>query len=375
MREVPRGRPDALSDVPRGWTVLSRHPNPWGVVPVTDGGRFTPEYVTLYMDRVAVEASKRNGASRKHHYVPKSYLRQWCDADNMIRRIDTATGVTRQQSPTVTCRLRDFYRVRGPEGRQHNQVEEILSILDFELARLLDFLRGIGPQDDVTFDQFVTLGLSVALQHLRTPQFRRLGTARIDWLEQQRAQATDPRLGIDYVVRFAPAIESLVTAMFDQMWRMADEMITRELHIFDDPRAGLPTCDVPVLVDWSDTAGDRNPGLIDVPRIWWPISPRRVLCLDRDTVGRKTQFHRITAKQRTELQRLAIHGREQYLFPAPDNPDLPTSPLPRRQQLRVDCEPRSDGSCRVGFGQTYGTSPQDVSCDRHKRLLRPDLHS
>jgi len=366
---------NSTPEMPSGWTLLATHPNPWGVVPTTAGGRCTPEYVTRYMDRVAAEAARRNCRSRQHHYVPKAYLRRWTEHDGMLRRIDTGTGELERRHPTATCRLRHFYQVTGPEGRGHNQVEQILSVLDTELARLLASLVSLAPDDDVSFDQFVTLGLCMAVQHLRTPQFRRLRTARVDWIQQQYAQAADPRLGVEYALRFAPAVELLVNAMFEQMWPMADELTLREIHIFEDPQRRIPTSDAPVLFEPPSREVRGNPGLIDHPRIWWPISPGRAICLDRDTVGRKTQFHRITGRERALLQRLIVHGREQFLIAAPGSDELPVAVLPRRPQLEVSCEPLDDGSCRVGFGETYANAPVDRSCSRHKRILRSDMHA
>lgn len=110
-------------EVPDGWTLLATHSNPWGVVPMTDGGRCTPEYVTRYMDRVAAEAARRNCRSRQHHCVPRAYLRRWTEQDDMLRRIDTRVGELERRHPTATCRIRHFYQVTGPEGRRHNQVE------------------------------------------------------------------------------------------------------------------------------------------------------------------------------------------------------------------------------------------------------------
>jgi hypothetical protein len=60
-----------------GWQVIKRVRKPWGQVPLTGGGVSLPSRAREYMDRLAAQHKAKDPVSRRHHYVPQTYLRQW----------------------------------------------------------------------------------------------------------------------------------------------------------------------------------------------------------------------------------------------------------------------------------------------------------
>ena len=59
------------------WKVVKSVPNPWGIVPHTGGGKaLTPE-ARAFMDNLIKQQGAKDPVSRRHHYVPQAYLREW----------------------------------------------------------------------------------------------------------------------------------------------------------------------------------------------------------------------------------------------------------------------------------------------------------
>ncbi|MEU7143891.1 DUF4238 domain-containing protein [Nocardia sp. NPDC046473] len=100
------------------------------------------------MQRVADAASTRDCVSRRHHYVPQSYMRAWSPDRKRVRVLDTRNGIDKLRGLRDTCVQENFYRVTDPDTGQHNQVERMLAVIDDETARLLQVLSRWSPGDD-----------------------------------------------------------------------------------------------------------------------------------------------------------------------------------------------------------------------------------
>ncbi|WP_280632795.1 DUF4238 domain-containing protein [Amycolatopsis alba] len=122
---------------------------------------------------VSRSLQSRASKSKRHHYVPKSYLRAWSFDQRRVRVLNTVDGTDRPVGLRDVCVKENFYRVTDSSGRQHNQVEDMLAVLDEECAKLLRLLRGWAPGDDVDFEDFMSLAVVMAVQRSRTPQARR----------------------------------------------------------------------------------------------------------------------------------------------------------------------------------------------------------
>ncbi|MDI5971533.1 DUF4238 domain-containing protein [Streptomyces sp. SL13] len=335
-----------------GWKVVKRVPNPWGQVPISGGGRSVVATVAGYMARVREEANRRDCVSRRHHYVPQSYLRAWSPDGRRVRVLDTRNGTERLQVVRDTCVKENFYRFTGGT-EAHNQAEAMLAVIDDETARLLRTLYPWSPGDDFNFDDFMSLAVVLALQRNRTPQIRRYLAAIDTWQRERAAQTIRPLTA-----------EGHVTALFESAFRAADEHSTRQLEIWDDPRHRFITSDQPVQL--SDDAGQDYASLATSSHLWWPISPGRLVVLSTELKEVKVIRRVVDRATVDRVRRATVKGAESVIIAKPNDSDLPVGKrLNRRPQLRVDCSAVApdERKCRVRFTWGYGTGTVDRACD------------
>lgn len=334
------------------WKLVGTVPNPWGQVPVSDNGKSVVATVAGYMSRVREKASRRDCISRRHHYVPQSYLRAWSPDGRRVRVLDTRNGTDRLQGLRHTCVRENFYRfTKG--GDAHNQAEAMLAVIDDETARLLRTLHSWAPGEDFNFDDFMSLAVILAFQRNRTPQMRRHLAAIDTWQRDRAAQTIRPLTA-----------DSHVKAMFDSAFLAADEHSTQQLEVWDDPRGRFITSDQPV--QRSSEAGQDYASTTTGSSLWWPISPVRLVVLSSDLQGAKV-VHRIVNRQTVDrVRREVVRGSESAIIAKPTDFDLPVGKrLGRRPQLQVDCSPVAPAArkCRIRFAWGHGTSTVDRACD------------
>ncbi|GHI99291.1 DUF4238 domain-containing protein [Streptomyces olivaceus] len=335
-----------------GWKVTKRVANPWGQVPVSGGGQAVNPRVHEYMGKVAAAAERRDCLSRRHHYVPKAYLKAWSFDGKRVRVLDTVKGLDRPLGLRDTCVREDFYRVTDPQGAPHNQAEAMLSVIDDESARLLRLLRSWEPGDDLAFDDFMSLAVVLAFQRNRTPQCKRLLEAQDTWMRVRALQEL-PTL----------TTSGFVASLFRSAYGAADEHSTRQLELWDDPQARLITSDQPVIL--STEASGSPPSTLTSRYLWWPLSPSRMLVLSQDLQPHKV-VHRVLPRREVDRLRAAvIRNAEAVVIALPRDTDLPTGrSLRRRPQLSVACTPIDPTAhkCRIELGSAYGAKTIDRVC-------------
>jgi len=79
---------------PTGWEIVAQHRNPWGQIPMTGGGKSLHGRSREYMDRLLAMQRQPDPESRRHHYVPRTYLKRWGfgKQNRRIWNLDTVTG-------------------------------------------------------------------------------------------------------------------------------------------------------------------------------------------------------------------------------------------------------------------------------------------
>lgn len=95
------------------WKVVKQVRNPWGQVPLTAGGQSLHGRARDYMDKLLSLQTAEDPVSRRHHYVPRAYLRQWSFDGKRVWALDTVTGTVKPLGLASICVQEDFYRVVG----------------------------------------------------------------------------------------------------------------------------------------------------------------------------------------------------------------------------------------------------------------------
>ena len=202
---------------------------------------------------------------KRHHYVPKAYLKAFCDGEGkiLVYRKDDPHKPLHLSLNNVALR-NYYYSLPLPEGgRDNNTLEDAFSGLEGQWPPLVDRLR---RRDDINDDDSLTTLFSfIALQRLRVPAIR-------DHLERMMAEAGKSVLRIankrdDFEIAPDPCMSLLSLSETEGIIELiSEEMGWCALHNKTD----LPflTSDNPVI--WFDPSVPEDQMQ---PYAHWPGSP------------------------------------------------------------------------------------------------------
>lgn len=273
--------------------------------------------------------------SHKHqHFVPKSYLRAWCDPGTPVGHepyvwVFAKDGsAPRRKAPSKLFRETDLYTIVDPDGGRNLVLEKGLSQLEKEFARMRDGSPNAPYELDRRDRTLVTA--FVAAMYLRTPTMRDHWAGQLQGLvdkaddmaewaktaspEQLRAMSSMPssdgqRISLEEMR--AAARNPLQTVLLPQLRTLTSELLRMDaavLTVTGDSR--FITSDFPCV--WFDPEAYKRPPFYRSPaliypsiEIMLPISPVQMLMLQRrgltgtaevpdelvDDLNRRTRFH------------------------------------------------------------------------------------
>nr|WP_320144107.1 DUF4238 domain-containing protein [uncultured Cohaesibacter sp.] len=152
--------------------------------------------------------------TKRQHFVPRFYLRNFCDADGYIWTHDSRCGDARRSTPENTGFETNIYSPLAEDGERFDEIEGFLADVESSAAPLLTRL-GNGEQLDA--DEKVTISLFIASMFVRSPaqirQFAALAGDTASWMtathvegdlisKQKRGEDTQLEEGVlDYLAR------------------------------------------------------------------------------------------------------------------------------------------------------------------------------
>lgn len=300
-------------------------------------------------------------SSKKHHYVPKLYLRKFANGADQITTVQLPGGVRYTSSVTDTGSENRFHTI--PQNPANPEVlEDAFGDLEDAAAPVLRNIEsGAWP---LSLDDRVTVGTFVTIQALRVPEQRRLmkslqvsmvqrearyvaehgaaqwfadhgvrvdeERAREEW--QRVIDGDEPLVAIDaayHAEQIAIHADTVLPHLLARPWTMVR---------FDTP--SLLTSDAPVsLHDVSDGRPGRW-GLLNAPTITVPLSRTTALLLAKPVETRtRIEVEAVahgnfdsaaagTAKYARHLNERTAHNAARALFHHPDDGAIVPKTLP-----------------------------------------------
>jgi hypothetical protein len=247
---------------------------------------------------------------KRQHYVPRSYLRAWCDPDcppgqtSYVWRFQKNGGAPRNKSPEKLFHQTDMYTVRTEDGERDLTLETNLSRLEGEFTKLRrDKLDKRAP---LTSEECLYLCMFVAAMTGRTPshaehtsrQWKRV-LEMGERMQRAMEEATDEQRANMAALSPAPEPGEDNSFTMEEVERIVEHPIQEMLRstvtelgpmLFEMPFVVLETSVAPGFITsddpcvWYDRANYRTPlprfaGGLASPTIEinLPLSPKQML--------------------------------------------------------------------------------------------------
>ncbi|WP_435060115.1 DUF4238 domain-containing protein [Streptomyces sp. bgisy060] len=271
--------------------------------------------------------------SKKHHYVPQMYLRNFADADNRTQVVRLATKRSTAERINTIAATNHFHRLTVG-GEQSLHLEDAATALEGRAAKPL--LRLINPRErmwPLPDEERMTLAFFVTFQYLRVPVKRDMFSSLVAQLPDIfGGRLPEEFEGVDIPLMHGtsmvgPSLPEGAAELCDRAWTLVDFKLKR-----------LATSDVPVVPLPDEHTTERTAaGLRSAGGLYFPLSPRTALFIGPPGTHPRTDQ---ILPGSTRLARLftaaTVRWARDCLFHHPDDDPLRglDLPEPRRGEVR-----------------------------------------
>jgi len=106
----------------------------------------------------------------KQHFVPRVYLRHFCNVDGVLQKYDKETGVYHScVDPAAESFLNDLYTVKDAEGREDYRVEQFFCGYETKYAKIMQKILADGVSR-LSNQNIKDLLMFLALLNARNPE-------------------------------------------------------------------------------------------------------------------------------------------------------------------------------------------------------------
>lgn len=259
---------------------------------------------------IPVTESHRSMAShKKQHFIPRSYLRAWCDPNTpsghepYVWRFSRDGSNPRRKAPDKIFYETDLYTIELPGGGRSLVLEHGLAQLESEFVSIRDtklvLLEPLKPSEHALLCVFI------AAMHARTPSQRNhlseqwgqclvvldrmrewAKTATIEQkLDAMSLSSSNRQQSITYDEVKALAERPLQTAMLPFIQAEAPLLTRLDCVVVTSRSGGFITSDSPCV--WFDAEACKRPPMYQSPALRYesieitlPVSPRQVILLN-----------------------------------------------------------------------------------------------
>ncbi|MFJ8932034.1 DUF4238 domain-containing protein [Streptomyces sp. NPDC102364] len=212
--------------------------------------------------------------SKKHHYVPQMYLRNFADGAQRVQTLRLASGHSYAARTDTIAFENHFHRITI-DGIPNLDLENAATSVEGHAAqpilRLTDPCRRVWPIPD---QDRAALALFIAFQYLRVPAARDMLLSLADQLPDMFDGQVPEELALDRAD--IPRLHG-ATMTGEALLRAAKEVSRRSWTVIDFERKSLITSDVPVALVRRDGATDRSAAGLTTHSAYIPLARRTAL--------------------------------------------------------------------------------------------------
>jgi len=276
---------------------------------------------------------------KKQHYIPKSYLKEWCDLNipqnhtPYLWIFDKDTNIPKKKAPDNIFHETDFYTIFNENGGKDLSIEQGFSGLEkqFSIIRRKKLLK----RKKCTPDEHFEICVFIAAMHSRTKsRIKDMGKMWNPVLQMMESmiehmdEATDKeKLTQELSLPSSSTSESI---NYDELKSLSENPIELMISLIEaeapmllkldfmilctDDKQGFITSDNPCI--WRDLEGHKRPKMYQAPaliyetiEIIFPISPRQCILLNRK--GR-TGYVDVDSKIVAQINQIVYHNSHSH---------------------------------------------------------------
>lgn len=119
------------------------------------------------MFRISLINEVEMNEPKRHHYLPKFYLKNFCEND-FLWVYDRYNNKYRQQTPINTAVKKKYYTATGIDGIPHNEVETVLANIESKAKHIIE---KIDRKKSIDLEEKCILAIFIAFLYVRVPEF------------------------------------------------------------------------------------------------------------------------------------------------------------------------------------------------------------
>ena len=240
-----------------------------------------------------------------HHSVPKFYLRQWENGNNLVKVTDINQSRVSFKSPNSLTSVKNFYTATFSDGRRDSSAEQIMSHLENDASRVIKQLHEQAlswPLNDYDRGKLCAF---TAYQATRVSKYRSALIA----LVKDRASSLELNLEPETLDENNLHIQGI--AAVSDAYTL--DLLKQDMGIFVSSKNLLVTSDNPVIrnVAYPDTFSPLS-GAFPLRATLIPLSPRILLAFfgdERVNCDKPFDLSEEAAAHINEMQRINAEAK------------------------------------------------------------------